>query len=162
MRRTQRRRRERNIKEGVMSLREKLNEELKASMKARDKERTGALRLLLSEVKKEVDHENLPDDKIISIVSHMIKEREDSIKQYKDAGRPELAVKEEGEIKVISEFLPAQLSDDEVSSLIDEAVSATGAAGMKDMGKVMAYLKPKVQGRTDMGALSGRVKAKLA
>ena len=135
-----------------MSLREKLNEELKASMKARDKERTGALRLLLS----------LPDDKIISIVSHMIKEREDSIKQYKDAGRPELAVKEEGEIKVISEFLPAQLSDDEVSSLIDEAVSATGAAGMKDMGKVMAYLKPKVQGRTDMGALSGRVKAKLA
>ena len=92
----------------------------------------------------------------------MIKEREDSIKQYKDAGRPELAVKEEGEIKVISEFLPAQLSDDEVSSLIDEAVSATGAAGMKDMGKVMAYLKPKVQGRTDMGALSGRVKAKLA
>ena len=139
-----------------MSLREKLNEELKASMKARDKERTGALRLL------EVDHEKLPDDKIISIVSHMIKEREDSIKQYKDAGRPELAVKEEGEIKVISEFLPAQLSDDEVSSLIDEAVSATGAAGMKDMGKVMAYLKPKVQGRTDMGALSGRVKAKLA
>lgn len=89
-----------------MSLREKLNEELKASMKARDKERTGALRLLLSEVKKEVDHEKLPDDKIISIVSHMIKEREDSIKQYKDAGRPELAVKEEGEIKVISEFLP--------------------------------------------------------
>lgn len=79
-----------------MSLREKLNEELKASMKARDKERTGALRLLLSEVKKEVDHEKLPDDKIISIVSHMIKEREDSIKQYKDAGRPELAVKEEG------------------------------------------------------------------
>ena len=103
-----------------------------------------------------------PDDaRITSILDKMVKQRRDSIKQFTDAGRDELAAKEQGEIEVIQEFLPQPLSDEEIASLIDEAVASTGAASMQDMGKVMGMLKPKMAGRADMGKVSGLIKARL-
>ncbi len=147
-----------------MSLRDNLNEEIKNAMRAKDKERLGALRLVLAEVKKkEIDEKvDVTDDVMIAIASKMIKERKDSVSQYQAANRPELAAKEEAEIAVISEFLPAQLSEEELSNLIKEAIKETGATSIKELGKIMGYLKPKVQGRTDLGALSGKIKALLS
>lgn len=147
-----------------MSLREDLNEEIKNAMRSKDKERLGALRLILAEVKKkEIDEQvTVTDDVMVAIASKMIKERRDSVSQYQAANRPELAAKEEAEIAVISEFLPAPLTDEELADLIREAVDATGATSIKELGKVMTFLKPKVQGRTDMGALSGKIKNVLS
>ncbi|MGN1356581.1 MAG: GatB/YqeY domain-containing protein [Succinivibrionaceae bacterium] len=147
-----------------MSLREDLNEEIKNAMRSKDKERLGALRLILAEVKKkEIDEQvTVTDDVMVAIASKMIKERRDSVSQYQAANRPELAAKEEAEIAVISEFLPAPLTEEELADLIREAVDATGAASIKELGKVMTFLKPKVQGRTDMGALSGKIKNVLS
>lgn len=147
-----------------MSLRDQLNEEIKNAMRAKDKDRLGALRLVLAEVKKkEIDEQVIvTDDVMIAIASKMIKERKDSVSQYQAANRPELAAKEEAEITVISEFLPTQLSDEELTNVINEAIKETAATSIKELGKVMNYLKPKVQGRTDLGALSGKVKALLS
>lgn len=147
-----------------MSLREDLNEEIKNAMRSKDKERLGALRLILAEVKKkEIDEQvTVTDDVMVAIASKMIKERRDSVSQYQAANRPELAAKEEAEIAVISEFLPAPLTEEELADLIREAVDATGATSIKELGKVMTFLKPKVQGRTDMGALSGKIKNVLS
>lgn len=147
-----------------MSLREDLNEEIKNAMRSKDKERLGALRLILAEVKKkEIDEQvTVTDDVMVAIASKMIKERRDSVSQYQAANRPELAAKEEAEIAVISEFLPAPLTEEELADLIREAVDATGASSIKELGKVMTFLKPKVQGRTDMGTLSGKIKNVLS
>lgn len=150
-----------------MSLREQLNAEIKSAMLNKNKERLAALRLLLSEVKKiEVESQDrsqmLGDDQVIAIVSKMIKERKDSANQYKNAGREELAAAEESEIAVLSEFLPAQLSEEELNKLIEETIAEVGASSAKDMGKVMTAIKPKVQGKTDMGALSGLIKTILS
>ncbi len=147
-----------------MSLREDLNARIKESMLAKNKERTGALRLLLSEVKKvEVDNRvTLDDGQVVAIVTKMVKQREDSAAQYEAAGRADLADKEKFEIGVLREFLPAALSEAEVDELVAKALSETGAKGMKDMAKVMAFVKPLAVGRTDMGALSGKVKKALA
>ena len=110
----------------------------------------------------EVDERIDPDAaRITSILDKMVKQRRDSIKQFTDAGRDELAAKEQGEIEVIQEFLPKPLSDEEINSLIEEAVASTGAASMQDMGKVMGMLKPKMAGRADMGKVSGLIKARL-
>lgn len=149
-----------------MSLREKLNAEIKTAMLNKNKERLAALRLILAEVKKkEVDSQDrsklLADDEVIAIASKMIKERKDSAAQYRSGNREELALAEEAEIKVIEEFLPTQLSADELNQILNETIAELGASSPKDMGKVMAALKPKVQGKTDMGALSGLVKALL-
>lgn len=147
-----------------MSLREDLNAKIKEAMLAKDKARTGALRLLLSEVKKvEVDQRiTLDDSQIIAIVTKMVKQREDSAAQYASAGRPELAEGENYEASVLQEFLPAPLSDSEVDELIAKAVTETNAQAMSDMAKVMAFLKPLATGRTDMGKLSKKVKDALA
>lgn len=149
-----------------MSLREKLNAEIKNAMINKNKERLSALRLLLAEVKKiEVESSDrsqmLADDQVISIASKMIKERKDSAAQYRSAGRDELASAEEAEIAVISEFLPEQLTAEELNKILIETINEVGATTAKDMGKVMSAIKPKVQGKTDMGALSGLVKAQL-
>lgn len=145
------------------TLKEQITEAMKAAMRAKDKERLGAVRLILAEIKKiEVDERIDPDDaRITSVMDKMVKQRRDSIKQYEDAGRDELAAKEQAEIDVIQEFLPSQLSEAEIEAIVAEAVAATGAASMQDMGKVMGQVKPKVVGRADMGVVSQKVKAAL-
>ena len=133
-------------------------------MKAKDKPRLGVLRLITAAIKqREVDERiTLDDDQVLAVLEKMIKQRKDSIDQYEKAGRDELAQQEAFEIGIIQEYLPEQLSDAEIDALIAEAISSSGAASMKDMGKVMGMLKPKLAGRADMGAVSGKIKAKLA
>ena len=145
------------------SLKAQINEAMKAAMRAKEKERLGTIRLVLAEIKKvEVDERIDPDDvRITSILDKMVKQRRDSIKQFTDAGRNELAAKEQSEIEVIQEFLPQALSEEEIASLIDEAIASTRAASMQDMGKVMGLLKPQMAGRADMGEVSGLIKQRL-
>jgi uncharacterized protein YqeY len=145
------------------TLREQLTADMKDAMRAKDKERLGTVRLILAAIKqREVDERiELDDTQVLVVLDKMVKQRRDSIKQYRDAGREELAAVEESEIAVIQAYLPAALSDEEIDTLIDEAVAASGAAGMQDMGKVMGQLKPKLQGRADMGQVSGKIKARL-
>ena len=141
----------------------RINEAMKAAMRAKEKERLGTIRLVLAEIKKvEVDERIDPDDvRVTSILDKMVKQRRDSIKQFTDAGRDELAAKEQNEIEVIQEFLPQPLSAEEIASLIEEAIASTGAASMQDMGKVMGLLKPQMAGRADMGKVSGLIKQRL-
>lgn len=136
---------------------------MKDAMRARDKDRLGTIRLIQSEFKRiEVDERVAVDDaRALAVLDRMVKQRRDSQSQYEDAGRQELADKEAAEIVVIQEFLPRQLSEDELDGMIDEAIASSGASGMQAMGAVMAELKPKLQGRADMGAVSQRVKARL-
>ena len=138
--------------------------EVKLAMKARDKPRLGALRLIMADFKRiEVDERiELDDERVLVILDKMTKQRKDSFTQFEDAGREDLANQEALEIAVIAEFLPDQLSDDEVSGLVKAAIAETGAASMQDMGRVMAIVKPQVQGKADMGAVSGLVKAQLS
>lgn len=147
----------------MSDLKARINEDIKAALRAGDKPRLSVLRLLSAAIKqREVDERiQLDDAGVIAVIEKQIKQRRDSESQYRQGGRPELAEQEAAEIRCLTEYLPKALSDAEVAALIDEALSATGAAGMKDMGKVMAWLKPKVAGRTDMGKLSGLVKARL-
>jgi len=147
-----------------MALREQLNEDIKAAMKAREADKLAALRLMLSAVKqREVDERvTLDDAGVISVVEKMIKQRKDSISQYEKAARQDLADKEKYEISVIEAYLPQQLSAAEIDAIVAEAVASTGAKSAADMGKVMGVVKPKLAGRADMGRVSGLVKAKLA
>jgi len=147
-----------------MALREQLNEDMKAAMKARDPERLGALRLALAAVKqREIDERvTLDDAGVIAVIEKMIKQRKDSIAQYEKAARQDLADKEKFEISVIETYLPQQLSQGEIEAIVAEAVNATGAKSPQDMGKVMGVVKPKLAGRADMGRVSALVKARLA
>ena len=133
-------------------------------MKARNKPRLGALRLMMADFKRiEVDERiELDEERVLVILDKMIKQRKDSFKQFQDAGREDLANQEALEIAVIVEFLPDQFSDDEISGLVKAAIAETSAASMQDMGKVMAVVKPQVQGKADMGVVSGLVKAHLS
>ncbi|MEC7189166.1 MAG: GatB/YqeY domain-containing protein [Pseudohongiellaceae bacterium] len=144
-------------------LKAQINEAMKAAMRAKEKERLGTIRLVLAEIKKvEVDERIDPDDvRVTSILDKMVKQRRDSIKQFTDAGRDELAAKEQTEIEVIQEFLPQPLSEEEIASLIEEAIASTGATSMQDMGKVMGLLKPQMAGKADMGKVSGLIKQRL-
>ena len=146
-----------------MSMKTQLTDSMKDAMRAKDKPRLSAIRLMLSEVKRiEVDERiEISDERLIAILDKMIKQRRDSITQYEAAGRQELADIEIGEISVIQEFLPVALTEDEISAMITAAISATGAESMRDMGKVMGILKPQIQGRADGGAVSGLVKSAL-
>jgi len=143
---------------------QRVTAEVKVAMKARDKPRLGALRLIMADFKRiEVDERiELDDERVLVILDKMTKQRKDSLKQFEDAGREDLANQEALEIAVIAEFLPDQLSDDEVSGLVKAAIAETGAASMQDMGKVMAIVKPQIQGKADMGVVSGLVKAQLS
>ena len=136
---------------------------MKAAMRAKDSERLGTVRMALAALKQvEIDERiELDDARVLAILDKQVKQRTDAAKQYRDAGRDDLAVKEEAEMVVLKEFLPQPLSADEIAQLIDDAIASTGAAGMQDMGKVMGILKPQIQGRADMGAVSGQVKARL-
>jgi uncharacterized protein YqeY len=136
---------------------------MKAAMKARDKERLATIRLIQAEFKRvEVDERiDVNDERALAIMDKMLKQRRDSAKQYQDAGRDELAAQELAEIAVIQSFLPAQLGDEEIRALIDDALNGIEASGMAAMGPLMAVIKPKLQGRADMGAVSKLVKARL-
>ena len=146
-----------------MALREQLNEDIKAAMKAREQDRLGALRLMLSAVKqREVDERiTLDDAGVIGVVEKMIKQRRESIAQYEKAARQDLADREKAEIAVLEAYLPKQLSQAEVDAVVAEAIAATGAKSAADMGKVMGVVKPRLAGRADMGKVSALVKAKL-
>ncbi|NGZ12770.1 GatB/YqeY domain-containing protein [Vibrio aestuarianus] len=147
-----------------MALIDILKEEQKLAMKAKDKIRLGTIRLALSAIKqREVDEQiTLSDDDILAVLVKMVKQRRDSVAQYEAANRQDLADAEQAEITILEAFMPQPLSDDEVSALIDNAMTESGAVGMQDMGKVMAVLKPQIQGRADMGKVSGLVRTKLA
>ena len=145
------------------SLRATITAAMKAAMKARDKERLGTIRLIQSEFKRiEVDERiEIDDARALAVLDKMVKQRRDSADQYQKAGRDELAAQENFEIGVIQEFLPAQLSEAELIAMVDAAIAASGASGMQAMGAVMAELKPKLQGRADIGAVSQLVKSRL-
>ena len=147
-----------------MSLKDQLKDQQKLAMLAKDKARLGTIRLLMAEIKqREIDTRvELSDEEILAVVTKMVKQRRDSISQFEAAGRQDLADKESAEILVLQEFLPQQLTADEIASLIEQAITESGAAVMADMGKVMAVLKPKIQGRADVGAVSAQVKTRLA
>ena len=132
-------------------------------MKGGDKARLSVIRLMLAAVKqREVDERiELDDSQVLAVLDKMVKQRRDSIKQYSDAGRDDLAAQENAEIEVIQEFLPESLSEAEILDIIEAAIAETGAGSMRDMGKVMGIVKPKVQGRADVGEVSGLVKKKL-
>ena len=147
-----------------MGLKEKVTEDMKAAMRARDAERLGTIRLLTAAIKqKEVDERiELDDAQVQAIIDKMIKQRRDSISQFEAGGRQDLADAEKRELAVLAEYMPAALSDAEIQAEVAAAVASTGAAGPQDMGRVMAVLKPKLAGRADMTAVSGLVKAALA
>lgn len=147
-----------------MSLKGTITDDVKSAMKAGEKDRLKVLRLITAAIKQvEVDERReLGDDDVLGILTKMVKQRRDSITQYTDGNRKDLADIEQAEIVIIETYLPEQLSDDEIAEIIDEAIASTGAEGMRDMGKVMGIVKSKVQGRADMGQVSGKVKARLS
>ncbi len=146
-----------------MTLKSQIQDDTKTAMKAGDKDRLKVLRLILAAIKQqEVDRRvELEDSDVLSVLNKMVKQRRDSVTQFRDGGREDLAAIEQDEIGILEHYLPAQLSDEDVDQLIREAISATGAESLRDMGKVMAIVKQKAEGRADLGAVSSRVKAEL-
>ena len=146
-----------------MTIKAQIMQDMKAAMKAHDAPRLSALRLLLAAIKqREVDDRVEATDELVGgVISKLIKQRRDSVKQYSDAGRDDLAQKEQFEIDVLSVYMPKQMSDDEIAAIVKEAIAQTGASGMAAMGKVMGAVKPKLTGRADMGKVSALIKQKL-
>ena len=146
-----------------MSLKDTITEAVKASMKAKEKQKTATLRLITSAIKQiEVDERReLGDDDVIAVLTKMVKQRRESIEQFTKGNRPDLAEVEEAELEIIKTYLPEPLSDTEIDALIEKAIADCGAETIKDMGKVMGILKPQLQGRAEMGPVSGKIKAKL-
>jgi uncharacterized protein YqeY len=147
----------------MSTLKERITEDMKAAMRAGEKERLGTIRMLQAAIKQRVVDERitLEDAQVLAVVEKMVKQRKESITQFEQGGRADLAAKEKAEIELLQAYLPAQLSEAEVDALIREAIAATGAASVKDMGKVMGAVKAKAAGRADMGAVSARIKAAL-
>jgi uncharacterized protein YqeY len=147
----------------MSDLRTRITEDVKTAMKAGDKARVNTLRMLTAELKQRevVDAVEMNDGVVIASIEKMIKQRRDAEKQYRDGGRPELADAEAAEIAVLSVYLPKALEESELNALIGDALRETGAGGAKDMGKVMAWIKPKIAGRADMGKVSALIKARL-
>jgi|TARA_B100000949_G_C14268245_1_gene446079 hypothetical protein len=145
-------------------LKQRITEAMKAAMRARDKARLGTVRLALAEIKKvEIDERiDLDDSRITSILDKMVKQRRDSIKQFETASRTDLVAQEQLEINVIKEFLPEALSEEELDTIIKDALEKSGASSMQDMGNLMGLVKPQVVGRADMGAVSQKIKAALS
>ena len=146
-----------------MALKERITEDMKSAMRAAEKERLATIRLILAAIKqREVDERiTLDDTQVLAVLEKMIKQRREAITQFEAGGRADLVAKESAEITVLQGYLPAQMTAAEVDALISEAIAASGATSIKDMGKVMAAVKPKAQGRADMGAISARIKQKL-
>jgi len=148
----------------MAALKDRITEEMKNAMRAGEKERLATIRLILSAIKqREVDERiQLDDTQVLSVIEKMVKQRKESIAQFEAGGRADLVAKEQAEMAVLQTYLPAQMSEAELDALIAEAIASTGAASIKDMGKVMAAVKAKAQGRADMGAVSARIKQKLS
>jgi uncharacterized protein YqeY len=146
------------------SLKDRITEDMKTAMRSGEKERLATIRLILSAIKqREVDERiTLDDGQVLSAIEKMIKQRKESIAQFQAGGRADLVAKESAEIAVLQAYMPAQLSDAELDALIAEAIASTGAASIKDMGKVMGVVKSKAQGRADMAAVGTRIKQKLS
>lgn len=146
-----------------MSLKSRITEDMKSAMRAKDAPRLGTIRLLQAAIKqREVDERiELEDTHVIEVIEKMLKQRRDSISQYEAANRADLADVEKYEVSVLQEYLPQPLSEAEIAELLDKAIAETGASGVKDMGKVVAAVKPQVVGRADMGKVSGLIKARL-
>jgi len=147
-----------------MSLKERIQDDMKAAMRSGEKERLGTIRLIMAAIKqREVDERiTLDDAQIVAVLEKMGKQRRESITHFEAGARQDLVDKEVAELKIIAAYLPAQLSDAELEALIADAVTATGASSIKDMGKVMSIIKSKAQGRADMAAVGARIKARLS
>lgn len=145
------------------SLKDRITEDMKAAMRARDSERLGTIRMITSAIKqREVDERiQLDDSQVLAIIEKMVKTRKESIAQFQSAGRDDLVAREQKEVDLLQAYLPPQLGEAEVDALIAEAIAESGASSIKDMGKAMALLKQKAQGRTDMASASARLKARL-
>ena len=146
-----------------MALKDRITEDMKTAMRAGEKERLATIRLILSAIKqREVDERiALDDSQVLAAVEKMIKQRKEAITQFEAGGRQDLVAKESAEIKILQTYLPAQMSDAEIDALIAESIASTGAASIKDMGKVMGAVKGKAQGRADMAVVGARIKQKL-
>jgi uncharacterized protein len=146
-----------------VSLKERITDDMKAAMRAGERERLGVIRMITAAIKqREVDERiTLDDAQVLTVLEKMIKQRKESLVQFQAGNRQDLVDKESAEITLLQTYLPAQLSDAELDALIAEAIAATGAASVKDMGKVMGLIKQKAQGRADMGAVGAKIKAKL-
>ena len=144
-------------------IKDKINEDMKSAMRAHDTARLGTIRLLRAAVKqREIDEQIAATDaQVMEVIAKMVKQRRDSVEQYRAGGREDLAQKEQAEIDVLSSYLPQQLTEAEINAIIDEAVAAAGVTGMAGMGKVMGLVKPRVTGRADLGKVSALVKARL-
>ncbi len=147
-----------------MSLKDAIKDDIKQAMRAKDQALLDRLRLLSAAIqRREVDERiQLDDAQVLAVIDKLVKQGRESIEQYEKGGRPELADKERADIAVWQKYLPQQLTEAEINTLIDAAIAATGATSAKDMGKVMSELKPKLQGRADMGKVGGKVKARLS
>lgn len=148
----------------MSAIKEKITEDMKNAMRNKEKERLATIRLILAALKqREVDERiTLTDEQVLATLNKMIKQRRESIKQYEAADRSDLADKEKAEVDVIKAYLPAQMSEEEIEQAVSAAISETGAASAKDMGKVMGILKSKLAGKADMSLVSGKVKEKLS
>jgi uncharacterized protein len=146
-----------------MSLKERIQEDMKGAMRSGDKDRLGTIRLIMAAVKqREVDERiTLDDTQLLAVLEKMGKQRRESIAQFQAGGRADLVAKENAELTIINAYMPARLADDELDALINQAISETGASSIKDMGKVMGIIKAKAQGRADMAAVGAKIKAKL-
>jgi len=146
-----------------MSLKDRILQDVKDAMRAREKERLATIRLLTAAIKqREVDERiELDDEQVLLVLDKMCKQRRESISQFEKAGRDDLIAIEKNELVILTDYLPEQLSEEEIMAMIDAAMADTGASSIKDMGKVMGQLKPKLQGRADMGAVSALIKGKL-
>src|SRR5688572_9672721 len=147
-----------------MTLKERITEDMKAAMRAGEKERLAAIRMILAGIKqREVDERiTLDDAQVLAVLEKMLKQRRESITQFEAGGRPDLVARESAEVTLLQGYMPAQLSDAELDQIITEAIASSAATSMKDMGKVMAAVKARAQGRADMAAVSARIKARLA
>jgi len=147
-----------------MALKDRITEDMKSAMRAGEKDRLAAIRLILAAVKqREVDERiTLDDTQVLAVLDKMVKQRRESIAQFQSGGREDLVAKENAELAILQAYLPAQMSEAELDALIAEAIASTGAASIKDMGKVMGVVKAKAQGKADMGSVSARIKQKLS
>ena len=148
----------------MSSLKDRVTEDMKTAMRAKDSERLGTIRMITSAIKqREVDERiQLDDTQVLSVIEKMIKMRKESIAQFQSGGRPDLVAKEQQEIDLLQTYMPQQLGEAEVDALIAEAIAQSGATSIKEMGKAMALLKAQAQGRADMGVLSNKLKARLS
>jgi uncharacterized protein YqeY len=147
-----------------MTLKARIQEDMKSAMRAGEKDKLANIRMIMAAIKqREVDERiELDDAQVLSVLDKMLKQRRESIAQFAAGGRADLVAKEEAELRLLSAYLPVPLTDTELEALISEALTATGAASIKDMGKVMAAIKAKAAGRADMGAVGARIKARLS